>query len=255
MERYTKHAGLVALAVAGALVASVPGYSDVNTPPAGGTSGVASNVAVDIKSASEIWERLASLINSATSKNGFHSLVGDLEKGQRERIKGEHYKDLDVLNTTVEQFRKDFKSKYNEEFSFKSDILGPASIYQGGDKDHATVDLSAAFAALDQAKAHNGMERVAEAGKSAVANLVEGIKDLSMVKEPALLTNGWRLQIGGEPSAQQLSMALNSEITAMRNDRDDWPGDAKTAYLQTARHVFKALQDASEQHTPTASVR
>jgi len=97
---------------------------------------------VDTKTATAIQARLAKTINSALTRDGFDAVVGDLAKPDRDRITAEHFTDLTTLNGNIDQFRKDWRDKYNQDFDIQSATLDGLPIYQGADKDHARVWLS-----------------------------------------------------------------------------------------------------------------
>jgi hypothetical protein len=89
-----------------------------------------------------VYTRLSNIVNSATTKNGFNDLVGDLAKAERDRLTNEHYSDMTAINTQIDQFRNDFRAKYGQEFMITAASFGGVQVWQGKDQNTAVVPVA-----------------------------------------------------------------------------------------------------------------
>ena len=282
MRSYVRTAAILSTAVAAAVwsasalraddAPSTPGEharQAVDNAQDAATSGIkatvdpsrnATNEAVDAKTASDIQSRLASIVNNAVTPNGFDELLGSFDQPTRDRIGLERYKDFDKLNASIDQFRKDFHDKYNQDFQLKSDLFVGIPVYRGPDKDHARVVMPASTPTSRLERQANGAlsdgASIAPTDQRAPAtpglsakdfgheDWAKGNLDLNMIIE-GVVGNGWRLQVPATLTARDLSGALTTELTTLCGMKDQWPSDVNMAYLKVAKHIYKTIENTA----------
>lgn len=99
-------------------------------------------VPVDPMAAATARQRLASLVNSAVTPNGYNDFVGSLSKEDRERLKNAST-DNKALNDEINQLRTAFREKYGRDLSIGEDHFRDLIVVQGQDKQHAFVTVRA----------------------------------------------------------------------------------------------------------------
>src|SRR5205814_6647172 len=80
---------------------------------------------VNAPDADDIRGTLAKATDQAVDKNGFDNLTSRFVDADRDRIKQTKLTDADwdKLNGRIDQLRKDWKAKYNQDFDIKNDKL------------------------------------------------------------------------------------------------------------------------------------
>ncbi len=235
MKPYLTVSSILVLAIAGAAGTYLPLYADSNTaaqptlvPPARSQTEVQSKVAAAVQS------RVANITDNAASRNGYGALVGSFDKKTRDRLGLEQTANLDQLNARIDQFRKDFKDKYNEDFNLKPATLAGLPVYRGADDDHATIQL-ASLPALN-AKADVRLDK--DQGARPASSMAGQI---SLINEHTLMSNGWRIMIPENISGQQLRDALGSKLASISNDKTAWPSNVHDAYGAMAGQILQTL--------------
>lgn len=106
----------------------------------------------DEAAAKSVRSTLAKIVNDGVEAKKFSTLTTYLTKADRDRIADGKNINQDDLNRVINQFRQDFKAKYNQDFDISADQLKNAMVYAGQDKNSATVSIgrpSASSAASD----------------------------------------------------------------------------------------------------------
>lgn len=212
---------------------------------------------VDAKTANDIRQRLASVINNSVSHNGFDDLLGSLAKNNRDRIAENRFKDYDKLNGAIDKFRNEFRSVYGQDFDLKSALLDNVKIYEGQDKDHA----SARFGMLLRADLGRNFKEDLKASdvkgdlppygltgdeKRAARDVHAGnmgLHTLHLVNE-GVIGNGWRIELNN-PTAEGLSASLIKHLDQLSSMKASWPKDINDAYRLVSGHMLQALLDTS----------
>lgn len=112
-----------------------------------GRSGVM-DTSIDAKTKADLQSRLASIVNNAVSTNGYDDLIGSLSRLDRTRLGMDRYRNFNLLNTRIDQFRNDFRDRYNQEFDLKSAVFDNAQFHRKSN-DHVTVSLASLGGALN----------------------------------------------------------------------------------------------------------
>src|SRR5213078_2540111 len=209
----------------------------------------------------------AKVTEAAMSKD-FHEIREKLVDADRNRLKDLH-KDDATYSGRIDQIRKDWKAKYNQEFDVPHKIaFGPDfkgfTIVQGEIANPALlsnwpVDNSKAKGApaSDKPATADGRrdetnkpgnragDRNLEKGRNvAIVNFPEmqGAPELtaSLIQE---LPDQWRFDIPDNIDSMKLYQNLLAHMTAFGDMKDQWPADVNEAYRLATHHVLEALYD------------
>ncbi|MGN6370885.1 MAG: hypothetical protein ACTHN5_21740 [Phycisphaerae bacterium] len=154
MKRFNTYALVAALALGGAGVT----FGADNGMDANNNMQTQSQMAgqqADQSTQREVRSTLAKVVNDAVSTNHFDNLNGYLAKSDKDRLSDMKKTDVNDLNSAINQFRADFKNKYNQDFDIQSEHFNDALIQAGQDKKSASVmipnaDLDAAGSNLNR---------------------------------------------------------------------------------------------------------
>jgi len=210
----------------------------------------------------EVRNMLAHVVNDAVTPNKFSSVISYLSKADKERLADSKNANVDDLNGAINQFRNDFKNKYNQDFDLSSDQLKDAMVYAGQDKKSATVslanpDLNNAGANYSPAQLNNGTNNsVSNTGANSPSgqlnNSVTPPADTSLASATTLnlineghIMNAWRINIPDQITGEQLKGNLIKQIQMLDDQKSTWPSDVNAAYKATAYHVLQAFTDSS----------
>jgi hypothetical protein len=104
---------------------------------------------------------LARLVNDALTPNHFNNLGQSLAHNDQTRFSNASNINTDDLNRVINQFRQDFRAKYNQDFDAKPENFQDALVYGGQNDKSVTVSLNDASrtgnAAGANATIHDGM--------------------------------------------------------------------------------------------------
>ena len=139
MKRFSTYMLVAAMAVSGAGFA-VAADTDINVNRT--NTEMAGNTQADAATQREARNTLAKVINDGVTADKFDNLRGFLAKDDKDRLADMKTTKVDDLNVAINQFRADFKNKYNQEFDIQGDHLSNAMVLAGQDKKSATVTLS-----------------------------------------------------------------------------------------------------------------
>jgi len=228
----------------------------------------------------DIRSALARVTEAVMSKN-FHEIREKLVDADRNRLK-----DLNKEDTTfagrIDQIRKDWKAKYNQDFDVPHKIaFGPDfkgfTIVQGEIANPALLSNwpvdNKSKASLKVGDNNVGAElKTSGAGTSATAtgardetnkpgnkpgdrNLEKG-RNVAIVNFPEMhgapeltasliheLPDQWRFDIPDNIDSMKFYQNLLAHMTAFGDMKDQWPADVNEAYRLATHHVLEAIYD------------
>jgi hypothetical protein len=259
MNRFSTYILVAAVAVSGASLA-VAADTD-NMGNTGTQMQQLGSQQADESTQKEVRNMLAHVVNDAAMPSKFSSVISYLSKAGRDRLADIKNAKTDDLDGAINQFRADFKNKYNQDFDLSSDQLKDAIVNAGQDKKSATVslanpDLSNTGASASPAQLNNGTNNSASnTGANSSGQLNNSIippanvtlasaATLNLINEGHIM-NAWRINIPDQITGEQLKQNLIKQIQMLDDQKSTWPGDVNAAYKATAYHVLQAFNDSS----------
>jgi hypothetical protein len=225
----------------------------------------------EAKNAKDIRETLADVTEAAVKKGTFDDLTERLAAPDRQRIgKSADLKFAD-LDGRADQFLKDWKEKYNEDFDIDkaNDIYNnqmvsisetnPAEARTAAEKIKEGAK-DAGEAVTDAAKSAVGKDNAADAAKldenrpTAVATIAasHGLPELkiNLVSE---YPDKWKINLPDNVDGQKLKDNVLKHLTMVDEDKANWPADKNDAYRAVSHHMLMAVaQSGDESATPAA---
>jgi hypothetical protein len=226
--------------------------------------------------AEEIRKTLASVTDAAVTKGGFKDVVKHLVDADRTRLgtytSSDNFAKLDVR---IEEFRKDWKAKYGQDFNFpknSNDILGDtfARISQGeigeartaAGKQVPSNDPKVAAGSSEALKKSGVADTDANSSKPFGGETNKDIgRNIATVTIPAgpggpevavpmihELPNAWTIDLPDKIDGQKLQDNLLKHLAMVDDDRTNWPADPFEAYRVVARHVITAVMESDAAH-------
>jgi hypothetical protein len=219
--------------------------------------------------AGDIRNTLATTTEAAVTNGGFKDVVKHFVDADRTRLG--HYTSPDgfaKLNGRIDSFRKDWKAKYGEEFSFSKNangVLGDsfARISQGeigeartaaGREAPSNEPKMGAGTAEDLKKSGvsnidansaqpGGGDTNKDVGRSIATALIPAGPGSPEVAIPLIheLPNSWQIDLPDNVDGQKLQDSLLNHLTMVDEDRANWPANVDDAYRAVARHVMTAI--------------
>jgi hypothetical protein len=223
----------------------------------------------------DIRAALADVTEAAMGKS-FHSIRNKLVDADRNRLKD--LKDDDAAYAgRIEQIRKDWKAKYNQDFDVPHKIAfgqdfkgftivqgeianpqllsnwpvqqkGKAELKAGEGKVSAEIKPSGTAAGARDATDKEG-------NRAHDRNLEKG-RNVAIVTSPAMhgapeltasliheLPDQWRFDIPDNIDSMKFYQNLLAHMTEFGDMKDKWPSDVNEAYRLAAHHVLEALYD------------
>ena len=207
----------------------------------------------DEKTAGEIRDTLAQVVNDALSEDKFAALTAHLSAADRQHIGDIRREKFIELNKTISQVRSAFEEKYHQEFHFKPEFLKDAEVNLGPAKDVISVSLSnleknpaVNISPADTPSSplmttdKNGNDIPAQTGLSVV-----GGPTVVLVNESKMSPHAWKLDIPNEITGPQLRDTLKNHLQRVADQKTTWSEDPAATYRAVATQVFQALQDSS----------
>ena len=141
MSRFNTYLLVAAMAVSGISYATAadPNTNDMNNTA---NTNLQAGQLADASTQHEIRSTLANIVNDAVATHHFDNLNGYLAKPDKDRLIDMKKATADDLNNAINQFRADFKNKYNQDFDIQGDHFNDAMITAGQDKKSATATLA-----------------------------------------------------------------------------------------------------------------
>jgi hypothetical protein len=267
MKTCTTYLMMAALAVAGVGMSVRAADMATDTNNTGAQMQQTGSQMADESTTKDIRETLVKIVNDGATKNDFNSFLSYLSKPDRERVGSASKSNLDLLNAAIDQFRQDFKSKYNHDFDLSVAHLTTAMIYAGQDKKSATVsfanpeqttyqpmvttptsntpasgNMTPKGGDLGVAQNNNGSTNtntnMNNANMAAMASLT-----LNLINEGTIM-NEWRVN-APQRSLEQIKQNLTRQIQMLDDQKAAWPTDVNMAYQAAAYHILEAFNDTT----------
>jgi hypothetical protein len=223
------------------------------------------------KDAKDIRETLKDVTEAAVKKGTFDDLTERLAAPDRQRIGKFADQKFDDLDGRADEFLKDWKAKYNEDFDIDKaeDIyndqmvsistINPGEARTAGEKIKEGAK-DAGEAIKDTAKSAVGKESAEDAAKkdadrpTATATIAasHGLPEvkLNLVSE---YPNKWKLDLPDSIDGQKLKDSVLKHLTMVDEDKANWPADKADAYRMVSHHMLLAVaQSGDEGATPAA---
>jgi len=214
-----------------------------------------------------IRDVLAQVAEASLTKGGLDDLVERLVDQDRNRIGQTLQKDNPDLDGRIDQFRKDWKAKYNQDFDIKNEEQAyPNSMFaitqgeQGRSAAGAAVDVNVdrnapggASANVD-VKNNTGVDRPDSAaadanrndpGRNTATVQIQASHGLPALTVPMIheAPDRWRIDVPNTLTAEKLKANVLAQLTAADEMKDQWPSDVNQAYAAVTHHVLMALMD------------
>jgi hypothetical protein len=245
-------------------------HVDVNgndAQQAGARGTAAPNGTAAAPDAEGIRDVIAQVAEAAVTKGGLDDLVERLVDQDRNRLGQGQLDNHADLDGRIDQFRKDWQAKYNQEFDIKNEEQAfPNSMFgitQGeigrnaaGAELKVDVDRNAdgSQTAKVDVDRKSGVDRpdsaAADANRNDPGRNVATIQVQSSHGMPALtvpmiheMPDRWRIDVPNTLTADKLKANVLAHLTAADEMKDQWPGDVNQAYAMIAHHVLMALMD------------
>lgn len=206
--------------------------------PAGARGTVAPDGTSAAPDAEGIRDVLAQVAEASLTKGGLDDLVERLVDQDRNRI-GQTLADNNTeLDGRIEQFRQDWKAKYNQEFDIQNEeqafsnqafMIAPGEIGQN------------AAAAADA----NRNDR----GRNVATVKVQASHGLPALTVPMVheAPDSWRIDVPDTLTAEKLKANVLAQLTTANEMKDQWPADVNQAHAAITHRVLMALLDQPAQ--------
>ena len=237
---------------------------------------------VNAPDAEDIRSMLAKATEQAFDKNGFDNLTSRFVDADRNRIKQAKLtdSDWDKLNGRIDQLRKDWKAKYNQDFDIKNEKLvydpqqimivqgeiwdrdkgaQPAGARMGGTNDPNAPGQTNAQSGQAQpsnpsqpderpgpeANKTAGGDTNREPGRNVAKITFPSSHGLPTLYIPLIheFPDSWKFDVPDQVDGRKLYDNLLTQLTAFDEHKDQWPADVNDAYRAASHHVLMALMD------------
>jgi len=212
---------------------------------------------------------LAKLTERALTKGDFNSMLAELSKQDRERVR--EFKNVDhaKLDFQISRFRETFKQKYGKDFDPDGKVAfgAPLLIFEGEVTDSAValnnwpLPASPDKAVTASSKVPAGNEK--ELKKEIKEEKLQKGRNVAIIRFPAShglpdvtvsmvhhLPGFWRVDIPNDRTGEQLYNDLLTHITMMNDHADKWPAEIHEAYRAAGHHIAAAMYGVN--HVPAA---
>ena len=241
---------------------------DVNTNDAQQAGARGTAAAPD---AEDIRDIVAQVTEAAATKGGLDDMVERLVDQDRNRLGQGQLDNHADLDGRIDQFRKDWQAKYNQEFDIKNEEQAfpnsQFSITQGelgrnaaGAELKVDVDRNAdgSQTAKVDVDRNSGVDKpgsaAADANRNDPGRNVATIQVQSSHGLPALTVpmiheapDRWKIDVPNTLTADKLKANVLAHLTQVGEMKDQWPADVNQAYAMVAHHMLMALMDQPAQ--------
>jgi len=230
--------------------------------------------------ADDIRKSVASATEATVTKGGYDKLVRRFVDADRDRLsKFKASDNFAKLDGRIDQFQKDWKSKYNQDFDFtriSKDVfndqfarvtageIGEARTAAGkeapsGNPQNVTggpaSDLQKSGVANPDANSNKtgGGETNKDPGRNIATVTIPALAPMAgsnatASKELAIpliheLPDSWKIDVPDNLDGQRLHDNLLKHLTMVDEDRANWPADVNAAYRVVTQHMMTALFD------------
>jgi hypothetical protein len=186
------------------------------------------------KNAESIKVVVAEVSEAALTKGGLDDLVERLSSADRDRLNQnkDALKNNSELDGRVDQFQKDWKAKYNQDFKIpdKNAVYTAdfAMITQGDEARTASAKVDPSAAASTDTNARNfAIIMIPQShGMAAVS--------VPLVHE----AGGWKINIPDSIDANKLRDGVKGSLTRCDEAKDKWPADVNDAYRAVSHDIL-----------------
>jgi hypothetical protein len=222
--------------------------------------------------ADEIRNTLASTTEAAVTKGGFKDVVKHFVDADRTRLGTYTSSDgFAKLDGRIDSFRKDWQSKYGQDFSFSKNAnavlvdsfarisqgeIGEARTAAGKEVPSNEPKVNAGTAeALQKSGVSNtdlnsgkmgGGDTNKDIGRNIATVLIPASAGAPELAIPLIheLPNSWQIDLPDNIDGQKLQDNLLKHLTMVDEDRTNWPADVNDAYRGVTRHVMTAIMES-----------
>lgn len=196
-----------------------------------------------------IYTMLSQVTEAGLTKGGFDDLVERFNDADRNRIGKWHQDDknkaaLDKLDGAIDQFRRDWKAKYNNDFDIKKDdvVFGnaPFTVVRGEIGKDAELAGKKLPAGTEQPA---GGDKNLDKGRNVAVLTVAASHGLPELKVPLIheLPDNWKIDVPDEIDGQKLYDNLSKHLYMAGQDKANWPADENEAYRTVAHHILMGV--------------
>jgi hypothetical protein len=209
--------------------------------------------------ARSVHNLLSNTTEAALSKNGFDNVVNRFVDADRNRISKNDLTqaDWDKLNGRIEQFQKDWKAKYGQDFDIeKEDIVfndqfritrGEIGDAQpaGGRVDPTQPETTPG---PDSEKVGGG-DANRDPGRNVAKVTFPASHGMPNVYVPLIneFPGVWKIDAPDSLDARKFYDNLLNHLTMANEMKAEWPADVNDAYRAVSHHVFMAIMDMPAQ--------
>ena len=266
-----REAGRDAKDALGAAGRKVDNAVDVDVNRTGDASQAGARGTAAAPDAEGIRDVLGQVAEASLTKGGLDDLAERLVDQDRNRLGQGLQGDYPELDTFVEQFRNDWKAKYNSDFDISNEARAfPATTFQitqgelgrnaAGSELNVDVDRNAAggqTATVDVDR-KSGVDSpdsgAADANRNDPGRNIASVRIAASHGMPALTVpmiheapDVWRIDVPNTLTADKLRSNVLSHLRAAHQNKDQWPADVNQAQALVAHHVLMALMDQPAQ--------
>jgi hypothetical protein len=192
------------------------------------------------KNVGNIQGKVAEVTQAAATKSGVDDIVERLSKADRDRINQnkDALKNTEALDGRIDQFQKDWKAKYNQDFK----IPDKAAVYN----EQFGMITQGAEARTAGATVPPGDEKKMD-------------RDFAVLKIPAshgkpalsvpLVFEGtsWKIDAPDTLDANKLRDNIQTALTKADESKDQWPSDVNDAYRSVSHGILAAVMDQPQE--------
>src|SRR5688572_4053721 len=203
-----------------------------------------------------IRDVLAQVAEASVTKDGLDDLVERLVDADRNRIGQSSLDSNEKLNGIIEQFRKNWKAKYNQDFDIGDEEAvftdQFAMIMQGeiGDGAARVAGERVPGAPADPAAPPADRDKVAggDANRDPGRNVATVVIKESHGLPPGNvlliheMPDSWRIDVPDTVTAEQLRGNLENALTKLNEKQAQWPTDVNEAYRHATHCLVLAVQ-------------
>lgn len=192
-----------------------------------------------------IRDVLAQVSEAALTKGALKDMVERFVDADRNRLgQGQELKaDHPDLDGRIDQFRKDWKAKYNQDFNIKNEEAAfpnsTFSITQGEIGRNAATGTTGADSPASPAADTNRNDPGRNVATIRVAGQGGQSLTVPMIHEAP---DRWKIDVPDTLTADKLRQNVLDHLTAA-DQPDQWPSDVNQAYAQVSQHVLMAVMD------------
>jgi len=241
--------------------------------PATKPSGAVKELAPDYE---DIRTTLGKTTHAAYKSKNFSDFVGYFVDFDRNRL-SKYAKETDFgdLNAKLDQFRADWKAKYNHDFDFtnkmrdvafgennvwivQAEIGDSAKLASGkltGPNAQLRADIDKRITSGAGNNQKTGMDK--PGSPEAQKNLNDPGRNIALITFPAghglpqldvpfihEMPDNWRIDVPDDLDGPRLRDNFMKHLTMVTDMKAQWPADENEAYAIVAHHVFTAIMDS-----------